>query len=109
VPDEVAAAVAARPETRVYASERLADWLLWKRPVLRRRVAFDARVELLGRGEVDRIVDFESGLLTSGWPVTAYPIVVLTPDDSKAISVLMQDRTYRPLAADARAVALLRG
>jgi hypothetical protein len=41
-------AVADRNENvQVYADERYADWLLWKDPRLRGRVAYDARFELL--------------------------------------------------------------
>src|SRR5438445_4300970 len=42
-----AASSAAGPQGRVYASSPFADWLLWSRPGLTGRVAYDARFELL--------------------------------------------------------------
>lgn len=39
----------------VLADERFANWLLWERPELRGRVAFDARFELFDRDEYERL------------------------------------------------------
>jgi hypothetical protein len=50
-PSAVARSISAvadgKSSVRVYADERYADWLLWKDPRLRGRVAYDARFELL--------------------------------------------------------------
>ena len=54
-----AAADAAGPRGRVFAVNDYADWLLWKRPDLIGRVAFDARFELLSGAQVKRLVRFE--------------------------------------------------
>lgn len=66
-------AVAADPSLRVFADERYADWLLWRLPSLRGRVAYDARFELLSGAQLSAIVDFKSqtgpnwGRLASGY------------------------------------------
>jgi hypothetical protein len=55
------AAKAAGTDKTVYASEEFADWLLWERPELAGRVAFDVRYELLRAREVRQIVLFDLG------------------------------------------------
>jgi hypothetical protein len=45
-------------QTRVFADATYADWLLWVRPELRNRIAYDARFELLRRGEFTKLVDY---------------------------------------------------
>jgi hypothetical protein len=57
-PVAAADAVARNPQARVFASERFADWLLWTRPELRGRVAFDARFELQPPGTIERVSAF---------------------------------------------------
>ena len=44
-----------RPEDRVFAPDRFSDWLLWKIPELRGRVAYDVRFELYDREFFDRL------------------------------------------------------
>jgi hypothetical protein len=61
-PEEMTAAVAgaaADPEVRVYPSDRHADWLLWKLPELRGRIAYDVRFELYTEQQLDRIVTYD--------------------------------------------------
>lgn len=55
-----AAVSSAAPPGRVYATWPYADWLLWSRPKLRGRVAYDARFELLSRAQLQRIVHFQA-------------------------------------------------
>jgi hypothetical protein len=53
------ARLAAEPGTgQVFADATYADWLLWARPELRGRVAYDARFELLDRSELTRLFDY---------------------------------------------------
>ena len=54
-------AVTADPSLRVFADERYADWLLWRLPALRGRVAYDARFELLSDVQLAAIADFKAG------------------------------------------------
>jgi hypothetical protein len=52
-------AITVNPSLRVFADERYADWLLWRLPALRGRVAYDARFELLTGAEIAAIVIFK--------------------------------------------------
>jgi hypothetical protein len=53
--DTVARALERDPQARVFADERFADWLLWRIPAARGRVAFDARFELLSEPQLERL------------------------------------------------------
>jgi hypothetical protein len=69
-PDKAAAAVAAAtrdPSTRVFASDRYADWLLWRDPELSGRVAFDIRFELLTREQLRQVYRYFN-LISPAWP-----------------------------------------
>jgi hypothetical protein len=56
--DRVAALTSQPGNARVFADETYADWLLWSRPELRNRIAYDARFELLQRGEFTKLSDY---------------------------------------------------
>jgi hypothetical protein len=47
-----------RPEGRVFASDRFSDWMLFKIPELRGRVAYDVRFELYDRSFFRRLQDY---------------------------------------------------
>lgn len=100
-PRALAASVAAAakdPSARVYSSERHADWLLWKYPWLARRVAYDARFELLSGDEISRIYQFLSQV-GHGWERNAagYSIIVLPRNRGVALPHTLP--TYRVLLA----------
>jgi len=48
------------PSTRVWATDGTADWLLWRLPDLRGRIAYDVRFELYDKPTLDRIVDYQA-------------------------------------------------
>ncbi len=50
----------AEPGTHVFATDRYADWLLWKLPELRGRVAYDVRFEIYEPEFFDRLVRYHS-------------------------------------------------
>jgi hypothetical protein len=56
----IAAVRSAGPDARVYPSDRHADWLLWRIPELRGRIAYDVRFELLTRDGFIDLVKFDS-------------------------------------------------
>ncbi|MGZ8696859.1 MAG: hypothetical protein ACXWZ1_05845 [Gaiellaceae bacterium] len=56
--DRVAFLTSQRGTARVFADGTYADWLLWTRPELRNRIAYDARFELLRRGEFTKLSDY---------------------------------------------------
>ena len=66
------------PGTRVFAADVYADWLLWKIPELRGRLAYDVRFEIYSSDWFQRLLRYnaESG---SDWKTLAdgYPIVVV--------------------------------
>jgi hypothetical protein len=60
-PDGAVAAVRAEslePTSRVFATSRDADWLLWRLPELRGRLAYDVRFEIYDRETFESIVRF---------------------------------------------------
>ena len=67
-----------RPGDRVFVPDRFSDWLLWKIPELRGRIAYDVRFEIYDKEFFDRLADYnwEQG---SDWKSFAdgYRIVVV--------------------------------
>ncbi len=108
VPQRVAQLVSDRSGSRVYANERLSDWLLWEAPELRGRISYDARVELLTKREVDRIVDFQSGLTVVPSPVLRYAVVVLSPDDEALSTRLVDSGRFEQVERGGRVIVLVR-
>ena len=55
------------PNVRVWATDGTADWLLWRIPDLRGRLAYDVRFELYDQPTLDRIVEYgdEAGRLAA--------------------------------------------
>jgi hypothetical protein len=53
-----AVAAAAGPHGRVFSDDSHADWLLWERPELEGRVAYDVRFELFTRRQLQRLQAF---------------------------------------------------
>lgn len=47
-----------RADDRVFAADRFADWVLWKIPELRGRLAYDVRFELYDEEFFDRLQDY---------------------------------------------------
>ncbi len=66
-----------RPGDRVFAPDRFSDWLLWKIPELRGRIAYDVRFEVYDKEFFDRLGDYnwERGEWTSF--VDGYRIIVV--------------------------------
>jgi hypothetical protein len=66
------------PATKVFATSRDADWLLWRIPALRGRLAWDIRFEIYSPETFERIVRFR-GEQGSDWKSLAdgYRVVVL--------------------------------
>jgi hypothetical protein len=72
----------ANPGVRVFATERHADWLLWKIPALRGRVAFDVRFELYDTSFFDELGRFKGQ--TGEWKqiTEGYEVVVVDEKSS---------------------------
>jgi hypothetical protein len=56
--DQIAHLSSQPGNAQVFADETYADWLLWVRPELRNRIAYDARFELLRAGEFTKLSDY---------------------------------------------------
>ncbi len=67
-----------RPDDRVFAPDRFSDWMLFKIPELRGRVAYDVRFELYDREFFDELQDY-AGESTPDWKSFAdgYRIVIV--------------------------------
>jgi hypothetical protein len=70
---------------RVFAEDASADWLLWKLPSLRGRIAYDVRFELLKSSQIARLVAWDR--LSPGWQhsVAGYRFVVADPNHVDAL------------------------
>ena len=103
-----AAANAAGPDGKVFAMSSYADWLLWVRPELRGRVAFDARFELLTTSQVERIAAFQARVGDWSKLVRNYSAIVLDRQhDNKIRTALVRSGTANVVYAD-RSVVVLR-
>jgi hypothetical protein len=65
------------PSVRLYATDGTADWLLWRLPDLRGRIAYDVRFELYDKPTLDRIIRYDE--LRGDWKSLAdgYRVVVV--------------------------------
>ena len=74
-----------RSEDRVFAPDRFSDWLLYKIPELRGRVAYDVRFELYDREFYDRLQDYnyEDG---AGWKSFADGYRIVIVDETRSQS-----------------------
>ena len=86
-PRNAAAAVsaAAGPSGTVLATSSYADWLLWTRPELAGRVAFDSRFELLTKAQLRRAQRVLAR--AQGWQSVArrYTVLVIDKNDDSAL------------------------
>jgi hypothetical protein len=82
------------PGLRIFATESYADWLLFDDPQLAGRVAYDARLEILTRSELSRIVAFRTEHGIDWDRVTrGYGLLVLDPvSDAGAIKLLRRSK-----------------
>jgi hypothetical protein len=81
-------AAAGEPGTLVFATDRHADWLLWKFPELRGRVAYDVRFEIYDEQFFEDLAEYKGQ--TRDWKALArgYELVVVdersSPDHTAA-------------------------
>jgi drug/metabolite transporter superfamily protein YnfA len=90
----VAGATTAQPSLKVMSDAKYADWLLWKQPQLRGRLAYDARFELLTAAQLTDLVAF-SDAKGAHWKRVArgYDLLVLDAERSSD-----EERTGKPRA-----------
>jgi hypothetical protein len=100
-------AAAADPSARIVADVGDADWLLWRDPALRGRVAFDARLELLSAAGIRDIASLLRGSRDSGLRAGAYRIFALDPHTAgPTVRVLRRTRGVRVLFSSAHRLVL---
>ena len=87
----------------VLANEATSDWLLWRVPGLRGRLAYDVRFEVLSRAQVRRLFAWRN--LTPGWGRVADPYAVVVDDPAHIRALVATDRWRRVLAGSQIAVA----
>jgi hypothetical protein len=106
---QVRHAVDAGVSTRVYADERFADWLLWRLPQLRGRVAYDASFELLTTAQLQAIFDLKSQA-GDNWNRAArgYRLLVLNTSADSLVRTFLREPGTRRLFERDGAVVLLR-
>ena len=101
--DAVAAATV-DPSTRVFADDRYADWLLWRLPSLRGRVAYDVRFEPLDAAQLERLFEYRNRI-GDGWRRAArgYQVLVFDPSTERDLwTAATGERGARVLYADSR-------
>jgi hypothetical protein len=106
----VGAAAALDPTARIYSDVRFADWLLWARPELAGRIAYDARFELLSSAELEQLYRLQNRL-TPQWTAAVgdHRLVVLSRGQGAATArALLTKDGVRSIYRDRSVVVLLR-
>ena len=75
------------PATRVYPTDRFADWLLWTIPELRGRIAYDVRFEVYTRDQMVDIVHY-NGETGKDWKRVANGFRIIALDNTDKTSHL---------------------
>jgi len=113
-PNTVAATVAnetaADPGLKVFASERYADWLLWKDPALAGRLEYDIRFELFDRKLFDQLLAFheQAGVDWQRMLHGARLVVLYRKTDHRAAAALRRQVGARVLYENRDLVVVLR-
>jgi hypothetical protein len=99
------------PETRVFATSRDADWILWRLPEVRGRLAYDVRFEIYDRETFERIVRFR-GEQGEDWKSIAdgYEVVVVEtdPETPPHVPDFLAEPGARAVYADQRVTVIRR-
>jgi len=86
------------PNLRLYATDGTADWLLWRIPDLRGRIAYDVRFELYDKATLDRIVRYDDR--RSEWTSLADGYRVVVVDDRGHLRAFNQEPGSRIVYRD---------
>jgi hypothetical protein len=108
--DAVGAAAATDPTARIYSDVRYADWLLWTRPELAGRIAYDARFELLSSAELERLYRLQNKLTPQWKAAVANQRLIVLPrgQGSATAKALISQDGARRIYGDHSVVVLLR-
>jgi hypothetical protein len=108
--DAIASASARDASLRIVSEAGYGDWLVWRYPQLRGRIAFDIRFELLGARRLADVVHFEAAAgPTWNRPFAGYRLALWNSGENpEVVRALSAQRGARVLASDGGAYAILR-
>ena len=108
--DAMAVAAARDPEATVFAEPAFANWLVWRHPELKGRVAFDARLELLTPKELVSIYFWRShiGKHWDATPGCRAVILLNLPEEPFTETALLRERGIARVYRDKRVSVLVR-
>jgi len=92
----------------VFANGAFSDWLLFKEPSLRGRVAYDARFEVLPDGRLADAAAVSIGRWDAERILQPFDVVVLRPEESELRGTLERAGGWRRIDAGAKVVVLRR-
>jgi hypothetical protein len=100
---------AAEPADRVFLPDRFSDWMLWKIPELRGRIAYDVRFELYDREFFDRLAEY-NGEAGKDWKSFAegYRVVVVDETRRSHTADFLEEPGARAIYRDDEITVLLR-
>jgi hypothetical protein len=101
----------ADPSARVLATYELADWILFRVPEARGRIAFDGRWEILPPSQFRKIMDFHGHRnLSAGHVARGYRLLVIDPQGERALARTFEHQPgARVLFRGSRVVVIDRG
>jgi hypothetical protein len=106
----IAHAAKADPSLRIVSDEAYSDWLVWRYPALRGRVAYDVRFELLGAKGITSVARFKE-VATLSWnrPFAGYRLALFDRAGSpQLVRALLAERGRRVLSRHEDVYAILR-
>ena len=103
-----AARVVAGQTGAVFANGAFGDWLLFKEPSLRGRVAYDARFEVLPDGRLADAAHVSIGRYDSEQILRPFDVVVLRPEEHEIRDTLERTDEWRRVEAGSKVVVLRR-
>jgi hypothetical protein len=82
---DVRSLAAKNPTAQIFAEDRYADWLLWSKPELRGRIAYDIRFELLTKRRFLELAGYR-GTHSSALSLRGYSIFVSEPGSASCFA-----------------------
>lgn len=103
----VARVLARDPQAKIFSDEHFADWLLWRLPKARGRVAYDARFELLSEAQLQRLYQW-AAQATDHWREAAAgdAVAVVYPPHDPGKTAALRRSGARVLYRDAQVAVL---
>jgi hypothetical protein len=103
-----AAAAAAGTTGAIFANGAYADWLLFREPSVRGRVAYDARFEVLPHGRLAQAAAVSIGRWDTPGILRPFDVVVMRPQETGLRDELGRSGVWRTVISSPRVVVLRR-